>query len=198
MLQVAVHRLRELHQAKNTALLLQQTNGGKDLRYNDYVQQLSYAASDYDNGHVPAETQEDDFDNYEDNLPDSEPFNIDTPVETIQAYAANYRPNLNRASNDTRVWMPKERWLSLDDKTESIWDSIDDKYNNINLGTHHLHPLFPLVAVTPPKSPTKPPFKSRKAFLHNILQAYGDDGKEAQEYTAEELLTSADLEPDPP
>jgi hypothetical protein len=94
---------------------------------------LSYAASDYDNGQVPAkskrqvyqsELQEDSFGNYEeipdsepyeDKIPDSEPFDIDTPVETIQAYATNYCPHSNRAGNDNRVQMPKERWLSLDD-----------------------------------------------------------------------------------
>jgi hypothetical protein len=73
---------------------------------------LLYAASDYDNSQVPAkskwqlyqsESQDDDFHNYEDNLPDSEPFDIDTPVETIQAYTANYRPTPKRAGTDNRV-----------------------------------------------------------------------------------------------
>jgi hypothetical protein len=54
MLQVAVHPLGELCQAKNAALLFKQTNGGKDLTYDEYVQLLSFAASDYDNGQVPA------------------------------------------------------------------------------------------------------------------------------------------------
>jgi hypothetical protein len=72
-------------------------------------QLLSYAASDYNNGPVPtkgkrqvyqSEIQEDSFDNYDDNIPDSEPFDIDTPVKTIHAYAANYRSNPKRAGND--------------------------------------------------------------------------------------------------
>jgi hypothetical protein len=50
MLQVAVHPLRELRQVKNTALLLKQTNGDKDHTYDEYIQLLSFAASDYDNG----------------------------------------------------------------------------------------------------------------------------------------------------
>jgi hypothetical protein len=54
MLQVAVHPLCELHQVKNTALLLKQSNGCKDLTYGEYVELLSYAASDYDNGQVTA------------------------------------------------------------------------------------------------------------------------------------------------
>jgi hypothetical protein len=112
MIQVAVHPLRELHQVKNTALLIKQTNGGKNLTYDEYIQLLSYTASDYDNSQVPAksrrqlyqsESQDDDFHNYEDNLPDSEPFDIDTPVETIQANTANYRPTPRRAGTDNRV-----------------------------------------------------------------------------------------------
>jgi hypothetical protein len=46
MLQVTVHPLHELQQVKNTALLLKQANGGKDLTYDEYVQLLSNAASD--------------------------------------------------------------------------------------------------------------------------------------------------------
>jgi hypothetical protein len=88
-----------------------------NLTYDEYIQLLSFAASDYDNGQVPtkskqqvyqSEIQKDDFANYEDDSPDSEPFDIDTPVETIQAYATNNRPNPNRASNAIRIWMPKE------------------------------------------------------------------------------------------
>jgi hypothetical protein len=47
-----------------------------------------------------SEIQEDGFGNYDNNLTDSEPFVIDRPVETIQAYAANYCPNRNRTGND--------------------------------------------------------------------------------------------------
>jgi hypothetical protein len=208
MLQVAVHPLRELRQVKNIALLIKQTNGGKDLTYKECVQILSYAASDYDNGQVPAknkrqvyqsEIQEDDFQNYEDNIPDSEPFDIDTPVETIQAYAANYRPNTKRAGTDNQVRMPKERWLSLDDKTKSIWDSTDDKFKNIILGYTTSSPSFSTHSgKSPPKSPTKPPFSSRKAFLSEMLQAFCGSVDEAQEDAAEEVPTSSDLEPDPP
>jgi hypothetical protein len=159
---------------KNTALLLEQTNGGKDLTYDEYVHLLSYAASDYDNGQVltkgkkevyQSEIQEYNFDNYKDNLTDSKPFYIDTPVETIQAYAPNYRLNSNRDGDDNRVQMPKELWLSLDDKTKSIWDSIDDKYKNVILGYMSSSPSFPTRSgKPPPKSPTKPPYKSRKGF----------------------------------
>jgi hypothetical protein len=67
------------------------------------------------------------------------------------------------------------------------------------LGYTTSSPSFPTRdSKTPPKSPTKPPFISRKAFLNEMLQALGDSDDEAQEHTAEEVPTSADLEPDPP
>jgi hypothetical protein len=114
-----------------------------------------------------SEIQEDALYNYTDEFSDSEPFNIDTPVKTIQAYATNHRTNPRRTINDTRVRMPKERWLKLDDKTKTIWYSIDDTYKNIILGYTSSSPSFPTrCGKPPPKSPTKPPFSSRKAFLN--------------------------------
>jgi hypothetical protein len=49
MLQVTVHPLHELRQVKNAALLIKEANYGKDLTYDEYVQLLAHAASDYDN-----------------------------------------------------------------------------------------------------------------------------------------------------
>jgi hypothetical protein len=77
--------------------------------------------------------------------------------------------------------MPNKGWLSLDDKTKAIWDSIDDKFKNIILGYMTSSPSFPTrSSKPPPKSPpTKPPFSSRKAFLNEMLQAPGDSDEEA-------------------
>jgi hypothetical protein len=43
---------------------------------------------------------EDTFDTYDEYTSDYEPFDIDTPVETIQAYASNYRTTPNRGDNN--------------------------------------------------------------------------------------------------
>jgi hypothetical protein len=108
MLQVTVHPLRELRQVKNTALLIKQANNGKDLTYDEYVQLLAHAASDYDNVLIKTngkrhvyihDIHEDTYDTYEETAPEYEPFDIDTPVDTIQAYASNYRPTSNRSDN---------------------------------------------------------------------------------------------------
>jgi hypothetical protein len=54
MLQVTIHPLCELRQVKNTALLVKQANGGKDLTHDEYAQLLSHAASDYNNIQIKA------------------------------------------------------------------------------------------------------------------------------------------------
>jgi hypothetical protein len=98
MLQVTVHPLCELRLVNNKAFLLKQANKGKDLMYNEYVQLLSHAASDYDNVQIKAKSKRQVYlhdineDTYTENTYDicdetpSEPFDINTPVKTIQAY----------------------------------------------------------------------------------------------------------------
>jgi hypothetical protein len=109
MLQVTVHPLCELRQVKNTALLIKQANSGKDLTYDGYVQLLAHAASNYNNVQIKAkgkrqvylhDINEDTFDTYDEATPDYEPFDIDTPVDTIQVYTSKYRPTINRGDNN--------------------------------------------------------------------------------------------------
>jgi hypothetical protein len=215
MLQVTVHPLRELWQVKNTALLLKQGYNGKDLLYDEYVQLLSHAASDYDNVQIMAKGKRHVYlhdvveDTFTEDTVDtcdetpSEPFDIDTPVATIQAYASNYRPKPNRSDNNNRVHLPRDIWMNLDDKTKAIWDSIDHKFKNVILG--YTPPSLPTSSFTPRRG--KPPntsfnkstSKSRKAFLHEFLEAFNDYLEEAQEEaTSDDVQLSADLEPDPP
>jgi hypothetical protein len=101
------------------ALLVKQVNSGKDLTYDKYVQLLTHAASNYNNVQIKAngkrqvylhDINEDTFDAYDEATSDYEPFDIDTPVETIQAYALNYHPTSTRGNNNNRVRMPKDRW----------------------------------------------------------------------------------------
>jgi hypothetical protein len=98
--------------------------------------------------------------------------------------------------------MLKDRWLGLDDKTRIIWDIIDAKFKNIILGYTSSTPSNPSISTrsgkTPSKFSTKPPFKSRKAYLRDILEAFSDELEEIQEESADDTPMSADLEPDPP
>jgi hypothetical protein len=82
MLQVTVHPLRELRQIKNTSLLIKQANNGKDLTYDEYVQLLAHAPSDYDNvlikakgkRHVYIRDIHEDNDTYEETTPECQVF----------------------------------------------------------------------------------------------------------------------------
>jgi hypothetical protein len=63
--------------------------------------------------------------------------------------------------------MPKDRWISLDDKTKAIWDSIEDKLKNIILGyttSPHTSSFTPRHGKTPNTSFNKSSSKSRKAL----------------------------------
>jgi hypothetical protein len=67
---------------------------------------------------------------------------------------------------------------------------------NIILGYMSSSPSFPTSSSKPPpRTPTKPPYKSHKAFLHDLLQAFGDSDDEAQKDAVDNVATSADLEP---
>jgi hypothetical protein len=63
-----------------------------------------------------------------------ESFDIDTPVDTIQAYASDFSPWPGSHGTNDRVHMSKDKWLSLDQKTKDFWNQIDDKYRSIILG----------------------------------------------------------------
>jgi hypothetical protein len=53
-----------------------------------------------------------------------DPFDIDTPVVTIQAYACM----------DEKVPIPKHKWFGLNKKTKDLWDHIDDNIKSVILG----------------------------------------------------------------
>jgi hypothetical protein len=99
--------------------------------------------------------------------------------------------------------MPQDRWLSLDDKTKAIWDSINDKFKNIIL-EYTTSPLpissfIPWRGKPPNTSFNKSTSKSRKALLHEFLEAFDAELEETPEdATADDAPISVDLEPDPP
>jgi hypothetical protein len=65
--------------------------------------------------------------------------------------------------------------------------------------TRQSSPSFPTRSgKPPPRTPTKPPYKSCKVFLRDLRQAFGDSNDEAQEDAVDDIPMSADLEPDTP
>jgi hypothetical protein len=59
-----------------------------------------------------------------------DPFDIDTPVDTIQSFASRFTPH---SCINKKVCMPKDKWFGLDQKTKDLWDQIDDKYKSVIL-----------------------------------------------------------------
>jgi hypothetical protein len=126
------------------------------------------------------EVENDDEDVYDTSY-EMDLFDIDTPVDTIQAFASKFTP---RPSMKDKVRMPKDKWFGIDQKTKDLWDQIDDNYKSVILG--YTKPSTP-----PPfssKPPSKPSFPTKP--LRNI---------NLHEMSAYEFLQvhSHELEPDP-
>jgi hypothetical protein len=145
MLQTAVHPLQKLP----TAALLK-VQAKKDLDYDVYSSLLLSTASDYDSKHgvnkgkrqIYAHEIVHEDDDLFDASYEMDPFDIDTPVDTIQSYASKFTP---RPGMKEKVPMPKDKWFALDQKTKGLWDQIDEKYKSIILVILnclvHLHSL---------------------------------------------------------
>jgi hypothetical protein len=114
-----------------------------------------------------------------------DPFDIDTPVDTIQAFASKFTP---RPGMKEKVRIPKDKWFGIDQKTKDLWDQIDDKYKSIILGYTKPTTSSPLSS----KPPSKPSFptKPHRNINRNI---------NLHEMSAYEFLQvhSHELEPDP-
>jgi hypothetical protein len=162
MLQTAVHPLQELRQVKATAALLK-IHTKQDLDYEAYNSLLLSTASDYDRKHGVSkgkrqvyahELEHEDADLY-DTAYEMDPFDIDTPIDTVQAFASKLTP---RPDVKDKVHMPKDKWFGIDQKTKDLWDQIDDKYKSIILGYTNPSTSSPFSGKPPsrPSFPTKP------------------------------------------
>jgi hypothetical protein len=188
ILQTAVHPLQELCQVKATAALLK-VHTQKDLDYDAYSSLLLSTAADNDSKYVVSKGKRQiyafELIHEEDDLYDAsyerDPFDIDTPVDTIQAYASKFIP---RSGMKEKFCMPKDKWFGLDQNTKDLWYKIDDKYKSIILGyTKSSSPSS--FRNTAPSKPTFPTMPRRNINLHE-MSAY------------ESLqVNSHGLEPDP-
>jgi hypothetical protein len=188
MLQMAVHPLQELCQVNATTALLK-VHTKKDLDYEAYSSLLVFTASDYDSKHGVSKSKRQvyahDLDHGDEDLYDAsyemDPFDIDTPVDTIQAFASKFTPR--RGMND-KVHMPRDKWFGLDQKTKDLWDQIDDKYKSVILGYTKSSSPSPFSS----KLPSKSPFPNKPHCNINL-----------HEMSAYEFLQvySHELEPDP-
>jgi hypothetical protein len=94
-----------------------------------------------------------------------DPFDIDTPVDTIQAFASKFTP---RPGMKDKVCMPKDKWFGIDQKTEDLWDQIDDKYKSIILG-YTKPSTSSHFSSKPPSKPSFPNKLRRNINLHDMF-----------------------------
>jgi hypothetical protein len=97
---------------------------------------LLSTASDYDSKFVGTkgkrqvfahDTMNYDDDDYYEAAYDDDPFDLDTPVDTIHAFTSKFTPRKGPSNVNGRVLMPKDKWFGLDQKTKESQDQIDDK-----------------------------------------------------------------------
>jgi hypothetical protein len=121
MLQMAVHPIQELCQVKSTAMLLK-VHTNKDLDYEQYSALSLSTATHYDSKLVGTkgkrqvyahDTMNYDDDDYYEAAYDDDPFDLDTPVDTIQAFASKFTPKKVPGNFNDRERMPKDKWLAL-------------------------------------------------------------------------------------
>jgi hypothetical protein len=120
-------------------------------------------ASDYDSKHVvhkgKRQVYAHEMNHEDDDLYDAsyemDQFDIDTPVDTIQAFASKFT---HCPSANDKVCMPKDKWFGLDQKTKYLWDQIDDKYKSVVLGYTKSSSSSPFSS----KPPRKPSFLSKQ------------------------------------
>jgi hypothetical protein len=111
MLQTAVHPYQEFRQVEATAALLK-AHTQKDITYEAYSTLLLSAATDYDNKHMAKEgkglinahdVMDHDDDAFNDAHYEVASFDIDRPVDIIQAYASKFSPQLGSHGMSDRV-----------------------------------------------------------------------------------------------
>jgi hypothetical protein len=110
----------------------------------------------------------DDLNHDDDDLYDAsyemDPFNIDTPVDNIQAASSKFTPCLGMSD---KVHMPKDKWFGLSQKTKELWDQIDVNDKLVILGyTKSSSPSSS--SIRPPGKPQFPPKQCHSINLHEM------------------------------
>ena len=157
MLENAVHNITELRQVKNNADL-EKTKTGIAFSYDQYSSLLLSAAAAYDTQATSKRSKHQVF-NHEffDHNNDMDTFDIETPVSTVQAYAAMTNQN-KFAPSETKPRMSRDQWYTLNEKERLLWDQFDDKAKATILG----------LSKPAPKVVSSGGIPKRKANLHEI------------------------------
>jgi hypothetical protein len=161
MLENCVAAVPELRNIK-TAADMEKTRTGRSLTYDEYANLLMSAATSYDRQfkgkpkrmvymHDLGYDQSYDHEDIQDG---EDYFDIDSPVSTIQAFAAQRRFQRGKPSprtparQDTLRTRPqrlqKEKWYQLSDEAKQTWDMLSEQDKAIIIGTtstpvRHVH-----------------------------------------------------------
>ena len=73
-------------------------------------------------------------DQNEDGTLNGDSFDIETPVTTLQAYAAMINQSKSNPNYEMKPRLSKEKWYALSEKERLVWDQLDDKAKGIILG----------------------------------------------------------------
>ena len=178
MLENAVAPLMELRQVKINADL-EKTKNGRNLTYEEYLNLLLSAATNYDIQFATKRPKRQVFahhliDHDDDAYAyDESYYDIDVPVSMILANSTEqrYKPYGGTGKSNV-VRMPRDKWINLDPKSKEIWDKLDDKAKSIILG-------YDNIGTSSSAKPFSKPNKSfqRKVNLHEMsafdfIQAY--------------------------
>ena len=166
MLENAVHSVTELRQVKNNADM-EKTKSGQALSFDQYTSLLLSAAAAYDSQFATKRIKHQVFSHeifdHDDPETEMDSFDIETPVSTLQAYAA-VRNQVKPYKFGLRPSMSKDKWYSLSEKERLLWDQFDDKAKSIILGTDDRKFHFD----ARPQSNQSGSFSKRQANLHDI------------------------------
>jgi hypothetical protein len=181
MLENAVAAIDDLRQVKNNADL-EKTRTKRSLTYDEYSSLLLSAAVAYDAKFTTKKTKHQvfshevyDHDDPDDSYDNMESFDIETPVSTLQAYAAMQKQMKSFTKFDQKPRMSKDKWYSLGEDERKIWDQLSDKAKSIILGLDGSQPKG-----------DKKSANLHEISAHEFLQAYVHDVNQFSEQSEEQ------------
>lgn len=202
MLENAVAPVEELRQVKNNGDL-HKTKTGEALTYDEYSSLLLSAAVAYDSQFksnrratkqrsVYTHNFNDDYDDDNQSYVDGEFYDIDYPIQAIQAnlHDRKFKPMNSRKSNfQKRPTMNRDRWYSLSDHARKIWDQLDDKEKAIILG------IAPVEKAPPRKTNLHEisAFDFLQANLHEIDTGSEEDTEEISDFSENINVTETEI-----
>ena len=205
MLQNAVAKIRDLRAVKEAADM-ERTRTGKELTYDEYVTLLLSNATSYDEQFKDKvrskrtvyfhdfHQDDDDGAQFDHDYDDNDLYDVDTPIDVIQANTHNMSTN-NRTD---RVRMPRERWMQLTPEQRQLWDKLNDKAKAIILGISSSG-TKPTGSSPPKKDPPRRDINLHEMSALDFLQIFAaeTEGDTPTDSNEEEFFDANDVPEEP-